>query len=141
MSGKVSPEVRQIMEERFGCDTLISVATMWEGRPFVRGVNGFYEDGAFYVVTHAKSAKMKHIGKNPEVAVCAEWFSGHGIGENLGHVCREENRDIADKLRVVFQEWYDNGHVDEEDPDTCILKIRLTDGILFSHGTRYEIEF
>ena len=45
---------------------------------------------------------------------------------------------MAGKLRAVFQEWYHNGHVDEKDPDTCILKIRLTDGVLFKQGKRYE---
>ena len=32
---------------------------------------------------------------------------------------------MAGKLRAVFQEWYDDGHVDEDAPDTCILKLRL----------------
>ena len=51
------------------------------------------------------------------------------------------NEDLADKLRTVFAEWYDNGHTNEEDENTIILRIRLTDGILFHHGTRYEIDF
>ena len=138
MNDKFTLKVQEIMDERFGCDTLLSVATVWEGRPFVRVVNAFYENGAFYVITNAKSDKMKHIGKNSEVAVCGERFSGHGTGEDLGHLCKEENEDIAGKLRAVFNEWYDNGHVDEDDPDTCILKISLTDGVLFSHGERYD---
>lgn len=41
----------------------------------------------------------------------------------------------------AFASWYDNGHINEEDPNTCILCIKLTDGILFSHGKRYEIDF
>ena len=59
----------------------------------------------------------------------------------MGRVCSCENLDIAGKLRAVFGEWYYDGHVDEKDPDTCILQICLTDGILFSHGTRYDIDF
>lgn len=53
----------------------------------------------------------------------------------------EKNQEIADKLRTVFAEWYLNGHTDEKDPNTIILRIRLTDGVLFSHGTRYDINF
>ena len=35
----------------------------------------------------------------------------------------------------------DNGHNDFSDENTRILRIRLTDGVLFSHGTRYELDF
>lgn len=49
--------------------------------------------------------------------------------------------DMADKLRTVIAEWYSNGHTDESDPNTIILRIRLTDVILLSHGTRYDIDF
>ena len=45
------------------------------------------------------------------------------------------------KLREAFAAWYDNGHTDESDPNTCILRIRLTDGILLNHGTKYELDF
>ena len=65
------------------------------------------------MITNAKSKKMEHIKKDPVAAICGDWFTGHGAGENLGHVRREENEEIAGKLRAVFQEWYDNGHVDE----------------------------
>ncbi len=85
--------------------------------------------------------KMKQIKDNPEVAICGEWFTAHGIGENLGYVRDEKNNEIMSKLRAVFAEWYDNGHTDENDPNTCVLRIRLTDGILFSNGTRYDIDF
>ena len=39
---------------------------------------------------------------------------------------------------IVKVEKYGNGHINEDDPNTIILKIRLTDGILFSNGLRYE---
>jgi general stress protein 26 len=45
------------------------------------------------------------------------------------------------KLRAAFAEWYDNGHTDESDPNTCLLRVQLTDGVLFSNGTKYEIDF
>ncbi|MGE5578990.1 MAG: pyridoxamine 5'-phosphate oxidase family protein [Bacillota bacterium] len=129
------------LAERFGRDTLISLATVDDGRPSVRIVNAYYEDGAFYVVTYALSNKMKHIAMNPTVAICGEWFTAHGVGENIGHPCDKKNTSLMDRLRKVFAEWYTNGHVDESDPNTCILRIRLTDGVLFHHGTRYEIAF
>lgn len=104
-------------------------------------MNSYYEEGAFYVITYALSNKMRQIGKEPTVAVCGEWFTAHGIGENMGHVKAEGNEEIMSKLRAVFAEWYDNGHTNEDDPNTCLLRIRLTDGVLFHHGTRYDIDF
>ena len=141
MKEKFPKKAQEIMDERFGYDTLIALATIDEGVPNVRTVNSYYEDGKFYIITHALSGKMKQIEKNSTVAICGEWFSAHGVGKNVGHICEKNNEEIADKLRIVFAEWYDNGHVDESDPNTCILRISLTDGILFSHGTRYDIEF
>ena len=130
-----------IIQERFGKDSLIALATVDGDIPAVRTVNTVYIDGAFYVVTYALSGKMKQIAKNPTVAICGDWFTAHGVGENLGHVLLEENQIIMEKLRTAFSTWYNNGHTNEADPNTCLLKIRLTDGVLFSHGTRYDIEF
>ena len=130
-----------ILTERFGKDSLIALATMDNGIPSVRTVDAVYIDGAFYVVTYGLSGKMQQISRNPAVAVCGEWFTAHGIGENLGHVLREENRSIMERLRMAFAAWYGNGHTNEADPNTCLLKIRLTDAVLFSNGTRYDIAF
>lgn len=141
MGNIISKKSQDIMVERFGRDTLISIATIYDNKPFVRIVNSYYENGAFYTVTHALSNKMKQIQTNPIVAVCGEWFTAHGIGENIGHMCDEQNCELAKKLREVFFQWYYNGHTDESDPNTCILRIQLTDGVLLSQGTRYDIDF
>ena len=137
----MNADIAAIMDERFGHDNLIALATVDGDSPAVRTVNAYYEDGSFYTVTYALSGKMRQIAKNPKVAVCGDWFTAHGVGESTGHILREENADLADKLRTVFAEWYGNGHTNESDPNTIILRIRLTDGVLFHHGTKYEIEF
>ncbi len=138
---KLSIETKKIMNERFGKDNIIALATVKGGEPYVRNVNGFYEDGAFYIITYALSNKMKQIEENPHVAISGDWFTAHGKGVNLGWFCKDENRNIAKKLRNVFAEWIDNGHNDFDDNNTCILCIQLTDGVLLSHGTRYDIDF
>lgn len=138
---KLSAVTEQILIERFGKDSLISLATTENNIPYVRTVNSFYEDGAFYVMTYALSGKMKQIKKNPVVAIAGDWFTAHGKGVNLGWFGLEENAKFAEKMRSVFVEWIDNGHNNFEDVNTCILKIELTEGVLFSHGTRYEIDF
>lgn len=129
-----------LMNERFGHDCVIALAT-YDGDPHVRMVNGYYEDGCFYVITHALSGKMKQIAICPKAAVAGEWFTGHGVGENLGSIKLTANRELWDKLYKVFGAWIDNGHTDLEDDNTVILRIRLTDGVLLSHGVRYEAEF
>lgn len=138
---KQNETTNRILTDRFGKDSLIALATAEDGVPHVRTVDAVYIDGAFYVVTYSLSGKMQQIAKNPTVAISGEWFTAHGVGENLGHVLLPKNKDIMDILRAAFAAWYDNGHTNEADPNTCLLKISLTDGILFSDGTRYEIDF
>lgn len=138
---KITSEIAAIMNERFGHDTLIALATVDGDSPAVRTVNAYYEDGCLYTVTYGLSGKMQHIAKNPKVAICGEWFTAHGVGESLGHILLPENVAMADKLRAAFAAWYSNGHTNEADPHIIILRISLTDGVLFHHGTRYEIDF
>lgn len=135
---RLSEEAEAIMKERFEKDTVIALATAEDGIPYVRNVNAYYEDGAFYIITYALSNKMKQLEKNPVAAIAGEWFTAHGKGVNLGWFGKKENREVAGKLRDAFHEWIDNGHNDFDDENTIILCIELTDGLLLSHGTRYE---
>ena len=141
MDNTVLSHALEIMTQRFGKDALISVATMDNAVPSVRAVNSYYENGSFFIITYALSNKIQQINKNPTVGICGEWFTAHGIGENMGHICGESNRELGTKLKEVFSSWYTNGHIDESDPNTCILRIRLTDAVLFSNGKRYDLDF
>lgn len=141
MNEKFPLEAQRIMNDRFNKDSLIALATVDGNTPHVRAVNSYYEDGCFYTITYALSNKMKQIAVDPTVAICGDWFTGHGIGDNLGWIRDEKNNDIASKLRAAFAAWYDNGHTNEADVNTVILRIRMTDGILLHHGTRFEIDF
>ncbi len=135
---KLGYEAEKIMTERFGKDTVIALATVENGLPYVRYVNAYYENGAFYIITYALSDKMKHMEKNSSVAIAGEWFTAHGKGISLGYFGKKENQEIAGKLKNVFAEWIDNGHNNFDDENTIILCVELTDGLLLSHGTRYE---
>ena len=138
---KHNAQTDSILTDRFGKDSLIALATVEDGIPHVRTVDAVYMGGAFYVVTYSLSGKMQQIAKNPTVAISGEWFTAHGIGENLGYVLLPENRAVMDILRKAFAAWYSNGHTNEADPNTCLLKITLTDGVLFANGIRYDIDF
>ena len=134
-------EAQQVLQERFGKDSLIALATAENNLPHVRTVNACYEDGSFYTITWAKSGKMQQIAQNPNVAVSGDWFTASGTAENMGWFGKPENHAIAEKLRAAFAAWIDNGHNDFENEDTVILRVRLQKGVLFSQGKRYEIEF
>ena len=138
---KISKETDAILLERFGKDSIIALATATDNIPYVRSVDAFYEDGAFYVLTHGLSSKMKQIEQNSTVAISGEWFTAQGKGINLGYWGKVENLRIANKMKQVFSTWIDNGHNNFDDINTCILCIKLTNGILFSNGTCYEIDF
>ena len=139
--GKSTETTSKIMDERFGTDNVIALATTKNEKPHVRYVNGYYEDGCFYIITYGISNKMQQIAANASVAVAGEWFTANGVGVNLGYFCKEENREIAEKLRKAFSTWIDNGHNNFKDVNTCILCVKLQNGVLFSHGTKYEIDF
>lgn len=142
----------KLIEERCGNnkDNIISLATIamepnadGKPRPYVRDVDAYYEDGVFYSVTWAKSKKMLQIVQNPEVAftVAFEWFSGNGIGENLGWVLDPKNAEIRNKLRIAFSKWYDEAN-NENDENCCILAIRITRcTVIKDHGAmRYNLD-
>ena len=138
---KLTAEIEKILIERFGNDNIIALATTVDNKPYVRSVNSFYENGSFYVLTYGLSNKMKQIHQNPCVAIAGDWFTANGQGINLGYFGDKENKKIAKKMLVIFSEWINNGHNNFEDKNTCILQIKLTDGVLFSQGTRYDIDF
>lgn len=132
-------KIINILTERFSKDSLMALATVDEkGMPWVRTIDAIFVEDSFYTITYALSNKVIHINNNPKVAISGEWFSGHGLAENVGHIKSDKNKEIANKLRTAFASWYDNGHTNEEDPNTIILKIKITEGILFKDGTRYE---
>jgi general stress protein 26 len=131
---------------QFGQDTFLTLTTTDGERMYTRIVNSFYQDGAFYTVTSAASNKMKQIGKTGHVAIsCGQPFvsymSAHGVGENLGHVLAAENAPMMETLRKAFDKWYTHGDVNENDPNTCLLRIRLTDAYYMAGMEGYKINF
>ena len=137
----ISPEAEKIMNERFGKDSIIALATVDDGMPAVRNVNAYYDSGSFYIITYALSDKMRQIENNRNVAVCGEWFTARGTAENIGYFGSDENKETAAKLTSAFSEWINNGHNNFSDKNTIILRVKLDKAVLFSMGTRYDIDF
>ena len=49
--GKWNQEAAKIMMERFGKDTVLALSTVNNHMPYVRYVNAYYENSAFYIIT------------------------------------------------------------------------------------------
>ena len=135
----LNKEADTILRKRFSTGKLIALATSMNNRPYVRAVNAYYENGVFYVMTDASTGKMKQMEINPEVALCGELFNGRGIAENIGHVLKDEHKELMKTLRVALAEWYDYGNVDENDPNTVILAIRLTEAGVIENGKMHKL--
>ena len=128
------------MKELYGKDIAMSLATVNGNKANIRVVNAYYKENAFYITTYALSNKMKEILKNPNVALNHNLFVAHGIGENIGNPLDESNRGLREELKRVFVAFYDK-HVNEQDKNTCILKISLIDVLVFTHDFKYFIDF
>lgn len=125
-----------------GKDNLIALATISltptgnSPQPAVRMVDAYYEEGAFYVSSSSWKNKTLEIAKNNQVSVCGlDLFTAQGVAENLGWVKDEKNAEIRMKMKQYF-EWFD-AHGNEESPDSIVLRIKLTDGVITDNENTY----
>ena len=133
-------EAIKVMKELYGQDVAMPLATVNGDKANIRVVNAYYKGNAFYITTYSLSNKMKEIMNNPNVALNHNMFVAHGIGNNMGNPLEEQNRELREELKQIFYAFYDK-HVCEEDTNTCILKITLTDSLVFAHDYKYFIDF
>jgi Pyridoxamine 5''-phosphate oxidase. len=133
-------EAIEVMKELYGKDVAMSLATVNGDKPDMRVVNAYYNENAFYITTYALTNKMRQILNNQNVALNHNLFVAHGTGENIGSPLDESNRELREELKRVFVAFYDR-HVDEQDKNTCILKVSLTDALVFAHDFKYIIDF
>ena len=74
----------EILNERFSKDSLMALATVdAKGIPWVRTIDAIFYKDSFFSITYALSGKVEQIRNNPTVAISGDWFSGHGIAENI----------------------------------------------------------
>lgn len=143
----------KILNDKFGNgkDNVISLATIaiehsedGNPKPCVRDVDAIYANGVFYIVTYAKTNKVKQIEANGEVSIAVHFedFFSSGIGRNLGWVLQPRNAEIRNRLRSAFKDWYDFAN-NEKDEDCCIIAIYMKKGTLrINHGEMfYHFDF
>ncbi len=133
-------EALEAMGRLYGQDVPMSLATADGDKPNVRVIDVYFLDGAFYAVTYLKSSKMLEIEKNPHVALNHMLFVARGEAENIGHPLAEGNEALRAELMRAFYKFYSR-HVDEGDPNTCILKIAPAWALVFANDFKYIVNF
>ncbi|WP_242878777.1 pyridoxamine 5'-phosphate oxidase family protein [Clostridium beijerinckii] len=97
-----------ILEVLFAKDYQFALATSNDNIPSVRFVDTFYDNGAFYIVSYAKSQKVQEIEKDNKISMCNKLYHFTGIAHNIGHPLLEKNYGIREKLIKAFEPWYLN---------------------------------
>ncbi|WP_160689199.1 pyridoxamine 5'-phosphate oxidase family protein [Clostridium sp. C2-6-12] len=129
-----------VLKELFARDYQFALATSKDNVPSVRFIDTFYDDGAFYIVSYAKSQKVQEIEENSEISLCNKLYRFSGKAYNIGHPLLEENQGIREKLIKVFEPWY-FAHNNESDENMCFVKIELKQGFFYKDGTGYKVDF
>ena len=130
----------KLMNELFARDYQFSLATSNDNIPSVRFVDTFYDNNSFYIVTYAKSNKVREIENNPNVSICNKLYRFNGVAYNIGHPLKSHNSEIRKKIIAVFEPWYFK-HNDESDESMCYVKIELKNGFIYKDGLGYKVDF
>lgn len=128
------------MNELFARDYQFALATTNGNIPSVRFVDTYYDKGCFFIVTYAKSNKVKEIEINKNVSLCNKLYSFRGIAFNIGHPLNPQNSEIREKLIEAFEPWYFK-HNNENDENMCYVKVELTQGFVYKDGKGYKVDF
>jgi len=129
-----------VLAELFGKDCVFALATAGDNVPSVRMVDMYYENGAFYVVTYANSAKVRELEANGRVSMCVNGHRFSGAARNIGHPLSPNNAAIRQSLTRVFAPWYFR-HNDEDDEKMCYVRIEPHRGFFYHDGTGYDVDF
>lgn len=130
----------QVMSELFARDHQFAMATVKGNIPSVRFVDTFYDEGSFYVVTYSSSQKVQELVENSQVALCDKLYRFDGNAYNIGHPLLPDNREIRERLIVVFEPWY-FAHNNENDENMCYIRIELSKGFFYKDGVGYRLNF
>lgn len=129
-----------VLSDLFGKDCTFTLATSANNKPSLRVIDTYYEEGVFWIVTYAKTQKVKEIEANPDVAICNNFQKFQGKAYNAGHPLSENNREIRETLIKVFEPWY-FAHNNEKDENMCYVKFMPESGFFHKDGTGYEMNF
>lgn len=132
-------QARELLKDRFQDDCVITLATLYNNRPYARQVDAFYQDGSFYFITSPDSRKVKHIQNEPEVAIAGSWFNATGKAKILGEISQlsdPAHRQILEKFS-----WFQDGSKSYPHPYTLFVQVILEEGILTEQDQEWKIGF
>lgn len=75
--------------------------------------------------------------KRPFYEGFLEWF---GTGNHIGHPMGLHNKELREELKKVFVSFCGR-HVNEQDPQTCILRTRADSMIVFDGEHKYAADY
>ncbi len=136
----VFEKAMKVMNELFAKDYTFAFATVKDNIPSVRFVDTYFDSENFYIVTYAKTQKVKELEISRNVALCNKLYRFDGIAYNIGHPLEPQNNEIREKLIKVFEPWYFE-HNNENDPDMCFVKVDLKQGFFYKDGIGYKVDF
>lgn len=129
-----------VLEDLFRRDYTFVLATVQENVPSQRVVDTYFDNGEFWIVTYAKSNKVKAIEQNPNVSLCNTFHVIKGKAYNAGHPLRDENRGIRDELIKIFEPWY-FAHNNENDEYMCYVRVNPESAFFHKDGRGYKVDF
>ena len=96
--------------------------------------------GAFWVVTHGRSAKVREMKANPCVSLCSSFHTFKCKAHFMGHPLLPANRAAREALAGAFEPWHFACN-DEGDSNLCYLRIVPESGFFHKDGTGYRVDF
>ena len=98
------------------------MATARENVPSQRVVDACYMGGAFWVVTHGRSAKVREMKANPCVSLCSSFHTFKCKAHFMGHPLLPASQAAREALAGAFEPWHFACN-DEGDSNLCYLRI------------------
>lgn len=130
----------EVLRELFEKDCTFVLATARENVPSQRVVDVCYMGGAFWVVTHGRSAKVREMKANPCVSLCSSFHTFKCKAHFMGHPLLPANQAAREALAGAFEPWHFACN-DEGDSNLCYLRIVPESGFFHKDGTGYRVDF
>ena len=98
----------EVLRELFEKDCTFVLATARENVPSQRVVDACYMGGAFWVVTHGRSAKVREMKANPCVSLCSSFHTFKCKAHFMGHPLLPANQAAREALAGAgaFEPWH-----------------------------------
>ena len=124
-----------VLGELFAQSSEFVLATVRGDVPAQRVVRAFYDDGAFWILTHARSNKVQEIEHNSSVSLCREFHVFSGSAHFMG----EEQTEPALWNRPA-ERWYFIPS-DDKAEEMGYLRVNVKRAFFHKDGVGYKVDF